>query len=95
MLRVTESHDLRKASTIEHVVKEVKKFRKTCPEGRLLIYASLPCTGGSPWGNVNKETHGGKARIKEQQTLHVELQNAFIRVVERIRDEHTFIAYES
>ena len=48
VLRVTESHDLRKASTIKHIVKEVKKFRKTCPEGRLLIYASLPCTGGSP-----------------------------------------------
>ena len=94
MLRVTESHDLRKASTIEHVVKEVRKFRRTCPEGRLLVYASLPCTGGSPWGNVNKETHGGKARIKEQQTLYVELQNAFIRLVERIRDERTFIAYE-
>ena len=93
-LRVTARHDLREVSTIKRVVKAVNEFRWHHPQGKLLVYASLPCTGGSPWGHVNKGLGDGTKHIEQHQRLFIQLQNALIRLVESVRDENTFLAYE-
>ena len=93
-LRVTESHDLRSESTINEVEAEVMRFRKAHPKAATLIFASLPCTGGSPWGHVNKSLRNGEVNIKKHQKLFLELLESFVKLVERLRDERTFIAFE-
>ena len=52
VLRVTEEDDATKPQTIRRLVQEIHTL---CDEGglMLLLYASLPCTGGSSWQRLN------------------------------------------
>ena len=53
LIRVTESEDGSSLSCRNWLAQEVKDFRKANPQGAILLYASLPCVGGSPWGSIN------------------------------------------
>ena len=63
-IRVTEAEDGTTESCRNWLAQEVKDFRASHPKRKILLYASLPCVGGSPWGNVNKQTEEGEERIK-------------------------------
>ena len=93
-LWITERADLRNECTINEVESEVTRFRKVHPKAGVLIYGSLPCTGGSPWGHVNKSLKDGETKIKQHQKLFLELLKSFVELVERLRDERAFIAFE-
>lgn len=73
---------------------KVKAFRRNNLKGKLLLYASLPCVGGSPWGNVNGQTTEGAERIKEQQHEFNKLFKGFQHLVELVNDSNTFVAFE-
>ena len=54
MIRVTEADDATKSKTIQALV---SKIHALCDEGGatskpLLLFASLPCTGGCPWQRI-------------------------------------------
>lgn len=38
-------------------------------EPNVLIYSSLPCTGGCPWNHINEENPDGQKTIEEHQKL--------------------------
>ena len=48
----------------------------------VLIWSAIPCTGGSPWQNINKCIPGGKERIQEHLKLFRALWNIFVSVVD-------------
>ena len=73
---------------------QVKDFRNDFDNGTLVLYASLPCVGGSPWGNVDGLTVEGHDRIKEQQKLYAKLFNSFGELVDEVYDERTLIGFE-
>ena len=52
VLRITEEDDATKPQTIRRIVQEIHTL---CDQGgfMLLLYASLPCTGGSSWQRLN------------------------------------------
>ena len=60
----------------------------------LILYASLPCVEGSPWGNVNGLTVEGHERTKEQQKQFTTLLKSFVKLVGEVYDERTLIAFE-
>jgi len=60
----------------------------------LILYASLPCVEGSPWGNVNGLTVEGYERTKEQQKQFTTLLKSFVKLVGEVYDERTLIAFE-
>ena len=66
-IRVTEKDDGTTNSCRQRLASQVQDFRNDFHDGTLILYASLPCVGGSPWGNVNGLTVEGQERIKEQQ----------------------------
>ena len=59
VIRVTKDDDATRDECITKTVKKVEGLRRSNPKNKtdLMIYISLPCTGGCPWNNVNKESH--------------------------------------
>ena len=93
-IRVTEVDDGTTNSCRQRLASQVQDFRNDFTDGKLILYASLPCVGGSPWGNVNGLTVEGQERIKEQQKQFTKLFKSFVKLVDEICDEHTLIAFE-
>ena len=75
VIRVTKDDDATRSECITKTVKRVEEFMKSNPKNKtdLMIYISLPCTGGCPWNNVNKESYSGKEKMKEHQKLFKKL----------------------
>ena len=75
VIRVTEDDDATRDECITKTVKKVEGLRRSNPKDKtdLMIYISLPCTGGCPWNNVNKGSQNGKEKIKEHQRLFKKL----------------------
>ena len=67
LIRVTEKEDGSTPGCHKWLAQEVQSFRENNPQGEVLLYASLPCVGGSPWGYINGLTDSGAERIEQQQ----------------------------
>ena len=67
LIRVTENEDGTTQGCRKWLAQEVQSFRENNPQGEVLLYASLPCVGGSPWGYINRLTDSGAERIEQQQ----------------------------
>ena len=93
-IRVTEKEDGTKDSCRQRLASQVKDFRNDMHDRTLILYASLPCAGGSPWGNVNGLTVEGQERIQEQQRLCNKLFESFVKLVDEVVDDKTLIAFE-
>ena len=93
-IRVTEKEDGTTNSCRQRLASQVQDFRNDFHDGTLILYASLPCVGGSPWGNVNGLTVEGQERIKEQQKQFTKLFKSFFKLVDEVYDERTLIAFE-
>ena len=61
-VRVTEKEDGTTDSCRQRLASQVQDFRNDFRDGTLILYASLPCVGGSPCGNVNGLTVEGQDR---------------------------------
>ena len=94
VIRVTIKEDATTNKCIEWLNREINTFKKQHPQAKVLLYGSLPCTGGSPWGNVNKQTEEGFDRIKEQQKEFTKLFKNFAKLVRDNIDPRTFVAFE-
>ena len=81
VIRVTEQEDGTSESCRRWLAQEIEAFKKVHPNGMVFFYASLPCTGGSPWTNVNKDLPNGSERIAEQQQLFGKLFKSFKRCI--------------
>ncbi|CAK9025348.1 Dynein intermediate chain 2 [Durusdinium trenchii] len=83
-----------KSECMRWLDKEINTFKQQHPKAKVLLYGSLPCTGGSPWGNVNKQTEEGLERIKEQQKEFTKLFKSFAKLVRDHLDSRAFVAFE-
>ena len=93
-IRVTEKEDGTLQSSRQWLAAQIQDFRNDFHDGTLILCASLPCVGGSPWGNVNGLTVDGQERIKEQQKLFIKLFKSFAKLVNEVADEKILIAFE-
>ena len=73
------------------------KVQETTPaaQGMVFFYGSLPCTGGSPWTNVNKDLPNGSERIAEQQQLFNKLFKGFNRCIADAKQYQPSITFAS
>ena len=94
VIRVTIKEDATTNKCIEWLNREINNFKKQHPQAKVLLYGSLPCTGGSPWGNVNKQIEEGFDRIKEQQKEFTKLFKNFAKLARDNMDPRTFVAFE-
>eukprot|EP00972_Heterocapsa_arctica_P085309 12572853-Heterocapsa_arctica.AAC.1 len=54
----------------------------------------MPCTGGSPWQNLNRTREGGEERLMEHRQLFQGIWIAFIRVAQVCNAQGGNIAIE-
>jgi hypothetical protein len=62
--------------------------------GPIFMFVSMPCTGGSPWYNINIHKPSGPALFKAHKTLFNELWLKFEDLCERIYAKYGQIAIE-
>ena len=94
LIRVTENEDGTTQGCRKWLAQEVQSFRESNPEGEILLYASLPCVGGSPWGYINSLTVTGAERIEQQQKEFTKLFKSLQKIINEIDGPHFSIAFE-
>ena len=93
--RLTEEIDLTNPETRKRFVRDVlQSLRSIGSEAKLLVWISLPCTGGSPGTHVNKEIPSAAAKIDEHQQLFKRLWGAMVDLINSLRAVKPFIAIE-
>ena len=69
-MRVTKMHDVTSPAGIRRCMNAVR-FPHT------LLWASIPCTGGSPWQHYNKQFPNAQRMIKEHKALFRKIWRTF------------------
>ena len=80
IVRITEKINAR--SSEGHALALREATRKSLSSPPVLLWASLPCTGGSPWFNINVRKPGGWKRLKDHRALFKKLWAKFVIVCE-------------
>ena len=78
VVRLTQDDDVTTPAGFKTALQSVSK-----PSGALLLWASIPCTGGSAWQHINKRHSNGRLLIKKHKLLFRSIWAAFIVVAER------------
>ena len=74
--RITEEYDLNKSITRKDVISLVRSCNKhNIP---VLVWVSLPCTGGSSWSHVNLTLPGNREKVIEARKKFVKLWASFV-----------------
>ena len=94
IIRVTEKDDGTTQGCRKWLAQEVQSLRESNPYGKILLHASLPCVGGSPWGYINGLTDSGAERIERQQTEFTKLFRSLQKFIHAIDGPHLSIAFE-
>ena len=94
LIRVTEKEYGSTPGCRKWLAQEVQSLRENNPQGEVLLYASLPCVGGSPWGYINGLTDSGAERIEQQQKDFTKLFKSLQKLIHEIDGPHFSIAFE-
>ena len=79
VVRLTEREDM----TTEYGFKFAQMAVEQTPVDTLsIIWSALPCTGGSPWQNINRRQPGGMARLRKHWGLFDKLLLKFAKCVD-------------
>jgi len=73
---------------------ELIRFVSYNSEGRVALWASLPCTGGCTWNFINARTPEGRARIRAHIALMVQLLEKFIVAARIVIKAKGFVFFE-
>jgi len=89
VVRVTEQMDATKQSTIDSILHFISVETKP-----IVLFGSMPCTGGSPWQNINVKRPGGPRRMLEHRRLMNKLWASFELLAQAIVDRRGDVCIE-
>ena len=92
VLRITEEHDVTTQAGIAYTCSCIQQST-----GPLLIWASMPCTGGSSWQRINwHKSDDTKARIQQHWKTFGMIWEAFVNICKYAKSirSHVFVAIE-
>ena len=93
VMRVHEALQAQTKACESNILKEAERFRKSNPNCPILVFASLPCTGGSNWIKVN-EVGGETEKGKEHRKKFRDLLKALKRLLRKLAVFSPKIAFE-
>ena len=93
VMRVHEALQAQTKACESNILKEAERFRKSNPKCPILVFASLPCTGGSNWIKVN-EMGGETEKGKEHRKKFRDLLKALKRLLRKLAVFSPKIAFE-
>ena len=82
VVRFTEEDDLTKKETVARL----NEMAETNPKAFILLWASIPCTGGSPFQSINLARGMDPQKLENHWTLFRKLWTNFEKVANRILD---------
>ena len=84
VLQFTRDNDLNKPANRRKMAREIKSFLRTHPVSAVLIWASLPCTGGTPWSFVNLKNPVARRKVLAHIKEFDKLWKSFVEFLEMI-----------
>jgi hypothetical protein len=96
VVRLTKRHDLTTESGVEFALTEIKRLEKSLGTDKcnILLWVSIPCTGGSSWQNYNKQFPHARELIEEHFKIFHKLWKSLEIVAKAIDDIGGKIAIE-
>ena len=89
---MTMAHDMTTDSGLKFAMNAIDETPK---EQYLHLWASLPCTAGSPWQHMNRHRNpGAEEKIEQQKDIMKKLLRNFILVADRIAERGGDISFE-
>ena len=92
VVRLTVDNDLTTEEGLQHAMEAVK----SAPEGQYVhLWASMPCTAGSPWQAMNLHRHpGAREKIDKDIKTHEILMDNFVKVAEAVKERDGDVSIE-
>ena len=98
VIRVTIKDDATKEETLAKLGKKIRKFHESTAKdqggNKVMIFVSLPCTGGCPWNRINKDNPGGLEKIESHQKEFKRLFKNLCLLMDEIEEVQPIIAME-
>jgi hypothetical protein len=91
VIRVTEQDDATKVTVIDSLIQLVRSTPEHIP---ILLFSAMPCTGGSPWQNINFRKPSGPRLMLKHKLLFNKLWIGFQRSADDVYKKHGHIGME-
>ena len=65
-----------------------------CFRGYIHLWASLPCTAGSPWQHLNKKYPSALKKIEENMDIFIKLIENFEKVAKKVVEQGGGVSFE-
>ena len=92
--RVSEDEDATTKECVEQMIQKTTKFWRDNGKCKVHAHVSLPCTGGCPSNNVNKDLPGGKERKQEHQKKFSTLLKNVVKFLDGISVVKPSVSFE-
>jgi hypothetical protein len=79
--RITEEHDV----TTEHGLQHTLDIIANCHGPNTVLVAAMPCTGGSPWQNFNKQFPRAREKIRNHIRVFKKIFASFLTCARALR----------
>ena len=76
VLRITKNEDLNNIDTRKSILSKAKSYAAVSKP--ILVWASLPCTGGSTWSHLNLTIEGNREKVLAARKLFAKLWASFV-----------------
>jgi hypothetical protein len=77
-VRVTINED----ATTDKCTQELIQLIKDHPDIPILLFAAIPCTGGSQWQNINRRKPGEEAKLAYHRRIFKKIWKNFVKICE-------------
>ena len=96
VIRITQDDDILSHATRKRVVDEVKRIRSINNKISIpvLLWASIPCTGGTAWSHINVNHDTAKEKVKRHRSIYKRIWSAFVDLVNSMEFAKPLIAIE-
>ena len=95
VFRITEQDDITSPKTRKRIIDLVNDvLRKHGPKVKILVWVSIPCTGGSPWQRVNKYIPSAAVKIEGHVHEMKRIWSGMVDLVNSLRRLSPWIAIE-
>ena len=76
VLRITKNEDLNNIDTRKSIISRAKSYAAASKP--ILVWGSLPCTGGSTWSHLNLTLEGNREKVLAARKLFTKLWASFV-----------------
>ena len=93
MLQFTEEFDFNSSSNRRLIIAQVKHHIQAHSVESVLVWVSLPCTGGTPWTYINLRHPTGNRKVKQHRRKFAVLWTSLVEFLSALPGVHVAIEW--